>query len=91
MADTALAARPILGDCSSQEKQQLFMEAAAGPSTSTGTALESTSAATAQLVPTAVPLLEAGEGEEASLPTAAPRQEVVTGADMSYLLRSVLL
>lgn len=43
------------------------------------------------LVPSAVPLLEGGEGEEASLPTAAPRQEVLMGADMSYLLNAVLL
>ncbi|GLC48768.1 hypothetical protein PLESTB_000145900 [Pleodorina starrii] len=62
----------------------------AGPSTS-GAPRAGAGSGAAGLVPSAVPLLEGGEGEEASLPTAAPRQEVLAGADMSYLLNAVLL
>lgn len=76
-----------------QAKQQLFMEAAGSASTSTsgGAAAAGAGAARGALVaPTAVPLLEGGEGEEASLQAPAPAKEVAAGADLRYLFSAVL-
>ncbi|KXZ46935.1 hypothetical protein GPECTOR_39g429 [Gonium pectorale] len=77
-----------------REKQQLFMESAhhhlgAGPSTSTPGAGPSGARGPGG-GGGAVPLLEGGEGEEASLPAPAPRHEVLAGEDVSYLLDAVL-
>ncbi|PNH12465.1 Transcription termination factor 2 [Tetrabaena socialis] len=74
-----------------KEKQQLFMEASsAGAGAGPSTAAAAAATAPGGLAPGLVPLLQGGEGEEASLPSAAPRQEVLARADLRYLLDAVL-